>query len=47
MATGRLEFNLRLKNGVNSDFEFSDETHDKEKYSKFLPEDGEVPLETI
>ncbi len=47
MATGYYNFNLRLKNGVNSDFKFSDETHDKEKYSKFLPEDGEAPLETI
>ncbi len=44
---GYAEFNLRLKNGVNSDFEFPDETHNKEKYLKFLPEDGEVPLETI
>lgn len=47
MATGCYEFNLRLKNGVNSDFKFSDETHGKEKFLKFLPENGEVPLETI
>ena len=41
------EFNFRLKNGVNSDFKFSDETHDEEKYLKFLPEKGKAPLETI
>ena len=47
IAKGHFQFNLRLKNGVNTNFKFSDKSLDKEKYLKFLPKDGEVPLETI